>query len=52
MAKKKIRISPNTILTTVVLIGTGIVLVKLFKVADEYQKIAKNVQTKGLINAL
>jgi hypothetical protein len=51
-AKKKLKISPNTILTTAVLIGTGVVLYKLFQVADEYQKIAKNVQTKGLINSL
>jgi hypothetical protein len=52
MQKKKLKISPNTVLTTLVLIGTGVVLVKLYKVADEYQKIAKNVQTKGLINTL
>jgi hypothetical protein len=52
MTKKKLKISPNTILTTAVLIGTGVVLYKLFKVADEYEKIAKNVQTKGLINTL
>jgi hypothetical protein len=51
-AKKKLKISPNTILTTAVLIGTGVVLYKLFQVANEYQKIAKNVQTKGLINSL
>lgn len=51
-AKKKIKISPNTILTTGVLIGTGIVLYKLFQVADHYEKIAKNIQTKGLINTL
>jgi hypothetical protein len=51
-AKKKIKISPNTVLTSVVLIGTGIVLYKLFSVATEYEKIAKNIQTKGLINTL
>jgi hypothetical protein len=52
MAKKKIKISPNTVLTSVVLVGTGIVLYKLFKVATEYEKLAKNIQTKGLINSL
>lgn len=52
MAKKKPKINANTILTTGVLFGTGIVLYKLFKVAGEYEKIAKNVQTKGLINTL
>jgi hypothetical protein len=52
MAKKKIKISPNTVLTSVVLVGTGIVLYKLFKVASEYEKLAKNIQTKGLINSL
>lgn len=51
-AKKKLKISPNTVLTTGILIGTGIVLYKLYKVAGEYEKIAKNVQTKGIINAL
>jgi hypothetical protein len=51
-AKKKLKISPNTILTTGVLIGTGIVLYKLFSVATEYEKIAKNIQTKGLISNL
>jgi hypothetical protein len=51
-AKKKIKISPNAILTTVVLIGTGVVLVKLFKVATEYEKIAKNIQQKGIISSL
>lgn len=52
MAKKKIKISPNTVLTSVVLVGTGIVLYKLFKVASEYEKLAKNIQTKGIINSL
>jgi hypothetical protein len=51
-AKKKLKISPNNVLTTVVLIGSGIVLYKLFQVATEYQKIAKNIQTKGIINSL
>lgn len=52
MAKKKIKISPNTVLTSAVLIGSGIVLYKLFQVANEYEKLAKNIQTKGLINSL
>lgn len=50
--KKKLKISPNAVLTTAVLIGTGIVLYKLFKVATEYEKIAKNIQTKGIISSL
>jgi hypothetical protein len=52
MVKKKTKISPNTVLTTGVLIATGIVLYKLYNVASEYEKIAKNIQTKGLINTL
>jgi hypothetical protein len=51
-AKKKLKISPNAILTTAVLIGTGVVLYKLYNLANEYEKIAKNVQTKGLLNTL
>jgi hypothetical protein len=51
-AKKKIKISPNAILTTGVLIGTGFVLYKVFKVASEYEKIAKNIQAKGIISNL
>lgn len=51
-AKKKIKVNPNAILTTGVLIGTGIVLFKLYQVANEYQELAKNVKTKGLINTL
>lgn len=52
MAKKKLKISPNNVLTFGVLVGTGFVLYKLYKVAGEYEKIAKNIQTKGLISNL
>lgn len=51
-AKKKLKISPNTVLTSAVLIGSGIVLYKFFQVANEYEKLAKNIQNKGLINSL
>jgi hypothetical protein len=52
MAKKKIKISPNQVLTFGVLLGAGVVLYKFYKLAGEYETIAKNIKTKGLISTL
>lgn len=50
--KTKRKIKPNDVLAFGVLTLAAVVLVKVYNVANEYQKIAKKINTRGFTDLL
>jgi hypothetical protein len=52
MAKKTNKISNNQIVNFALMALGAVVLVKLYNTADTYQKLAKKIDSQGLIRSL